>query len=298
MRPFPPCDGVEHHFVDAAGLRMHIATAGPADGPVVVLLHGWPEHWWLWHAVIPVLAAEGRRVIAPDLRGFGWTEITNGGYDKEQMASDVLALLDALEVYGCAIVGHDWGSWVSQLAALRQPDRFRLVAMLNMAHVWLSPARTWRSLPRFLYQPLVSAPVLGPAIQRGPLWSVLTRAGVPAADAREYRAAMREPGRAVAGAKVYRAFMLREALALSRGPYEEQRLTMPVRVLMGLDDPVIRRSMLDGLEHHADDVRITEVPDCGHFIVDERPELVTAWLQEILAETAPAGAAGGVPTSG
>jgi pimeloyl-ACP methyl ester carboxylesterase len=285
MRPFPPADGVEHAFVDAGGLRMHVATAGPQDAPVVVLLHGWPEHWWLWHAVMPRLAAAGYRVLAPDLRGFGWSEITPSGYDKEQFATDVLALLDALGVDECDLVGHDWGGWTAQLLAIRAPQRFRRVALLNISHIWQTPAKVVRRLHRLAYQPLVAAPGLGPLVQRGRLlWWFMGRAGIQRDGVAEFRAAMREPGRAVAGSKVYRTFLTREVPAGARGRYDAARITVPTRVLFGLDDVAIHPSMLDGFEDHADDVRITNVPDCGHFIVDEQPERVSAWLLEVLAE--------------
>lgn len=283
MRAYPPVPGVEHADVLAGGLRMHVATAGPADGPVVVLLHGWPEHWWLWHAVMPALAADGRRVIAPDLRGFGWTEVTTDGYDKEQFATDVLALLDALGVEQCDLVGHDWGGWTAQLMALRAPQRFRTLAVLNITHVWLTTGGTYKHLPKLAYQPLVGAPGLGPLVHRtAPMWALVRRSGMPAAAAAEFRAAYRSPERAAAGSKVYRTFLAREIPALMRGRYDGQRLTMPVRVLFGLDDVAIDRSMLDDFPLHADDVQITDVPDCGHFIVDEQPERVVAWLRETL----------------
>ncbi len=283
MRAFPPCDGVQHDFVDAGGVRLHVASAGPADGPPVVLLHGWPEHWWLWHAVIPALAADGRRVIAPDLRGFGWSEVTPVGYEKEQLASDVLALLDALGIGQVDLVGHDWGGWTAQLVALRAPQRVRTLSLLNIPHVWQKPGGTVRYAHRLAYQPLVAAPGLGRLVQRGaPMWWVMRRSGMPAPAAREFRAAMREPGRAYAGSLVYRSFLLRDIPAAARGRYDAQRLTMPVRVLFGLDDVAIKRSMLDGFAEHADDVQITDVPGCGHFIVDEQPERTVAWLREVL----------------
>lgn len=266
---------------------MHVASAGPADGPVVVLLHGWPEHWWLWHAVIPALAADGRRVIAPDLRGFGWSQITPSGYDKEQFATDVLALLDALGVESCDLVGHDWGGWTAQLLSLRAPQRVRRLALLNIPHVWQRPGRFARHAHRLAYQPLVGTPGLGPLVHRSPmLWWFMGRAGMPAAERAEFRAALREPGRAVAGSKVYRTFLTREAPANIRGRYDGQRLRVPTRVLFGLDDIAIHPSMLDGFADHADDVRITTVPGCGHFIVDEQPARVVAWLREVLAEAA------------
>jgi pimeloyl-ACP methyl ester carboxylesterase len=283
MRAFPPCDGIDHSFVDAGGVRLHVASAGPADGPVVVLLHGWPQHWWLWKEIIPALAAEGRRVLAPDLRGFGWSEVTPTGYDKEQFATDVLALMDALGVVDVDLVGHDWGGWTAQLMALRAPHRVRRLALLNIPPVWQTAGGAMRHLHKLAYQPVVGAPGLGPLAHRSaPLWWTLRRAGMPAVAAAEYRVAFRPPERAVAGSKVYRTFLRREVPAIARGRYEGQRLTMPVRVLFGLDDAAIARSLLDGFAMHADDVQITDVPDCGHFIVDERPQQVAAWLGDVL----------------
>ena len=285
MRAFPPCDGVEHSDVVAGGVRLHLASAGPANGPVVVLLHGWPENWWLWHAVIGPLADAGYRVLAPDLRGFGWSEVTASGYDKEQFATDVIALLDVLGVEEFDLVGHDWGGWTAQLIALRVPERVRRVALLNIPPIWQSPKGTWRHAHKLLYQPLVGAPGLGPLAHRLPLmWVIMGRSGMPPAAVAEFRAAFRPRDRALAGSKVYRTFLRREVLPLARGRYDAQRLTMPVRVLFGLDDVAIDRALLDDFPAHADDVRITDVPDCGHFIVDEQPARVIAWLQGVLAE--------------
>ncbi|MCW3039943.1 MAG: epoxide hydrolase [Solirubrobacterales bacterium] len=287
MRAFPPCDGVSHDFVDAGGLRTHVGSAGPADGPVVVLLHGWPQHWWLWHQVIGPLADAGYRVLAPDLRGFGWSEVTASGYDKEQFATDVLALLDALGVAECDLVGHDWGGWTAQLIALRAPERVRRLLLLNIPPVWSDARRVGARAYKLLYQPTVGAPGLGPLVHRSPLlWFVMRRGGMPAASVAEFREAYREPDRAEAGSKVYRTFVTRELPALLRGRYDGQRLSVPVRVLFGLDDIAIHRSLLDSFPDHADDVRITDVPDCGHFIVDEQPERVVTWLLLALAEGA------------
>ncbi|MGB0097898.1 MAG: alpha/beta fold hydrolase [Solirubrobacteraceae bacterium] len=90
----PPLPGVQHRSVNAGGLRTHVALAGPEDAPPILLVHGWPQNWWAWRQVIPPLA-EHFRVIAPDLRGHGWTEAPQSGYEKEQLASDLVAVLDA-----------------------------------------------------------------------------------------------------------------------------------------------------------------------------------------------------------
>ena len=88
-RPLPELPGVEHRFVDAGGLRVHVAEAGSGDP--LVLQHGWPQHWLAWSKLIPALA-EDYRVICPDLRGLGWSDAPPEGYEKEQLASDLLAL--------------------------------------------------------------------------------------------------------------------------------------------------------------------------------------------------------------
>ncbi|MCW2564729.1 MAG: putative hydrolase or acyltransferase of alpha/beta superfamily, partial [Mycobacterium sp.] len=89
----PQLDGVEHRFLDLPGLRMHVAEAG--SGEPLLLLHGFPQHWWAWRKVIPALA-ERYRVICPDLRGAGWTDAPADGYTSDQLTADILGLLDAL----------------------------------------------------------------------------------------------------------------------------------------------------------------------------------------------------------
>jgi pimeloyl-ACP methyl ester carboxylesterase len=86
---------------------MHLVEAG--EGGPIVMLHGWPQHWYLWRRVVPRLAPQ-TRVLCPDLRGFGWTEVPGRGYDRETMDRDVLALLDELGLDRVDLVGHDWAA--------------------------------------------------------------------------------------------------------------------------------------------------------------------------------------------
>src|SRR5215213_2594624 len=91
----PQIEGVKHRFIRAGEMDFHVALAG--EGDPVVLLHGWPQHWWEWREVIPKLA-QGYSVVAMDLRGFGWSDIAWTGFEKENMADDVMAVLEALEL--------------------------------------------------------------------------------------------------------------------------------------------------------------------------------------------------------
>jgi pimeloyl-ACP methyl ester carboxylesterase len=120
---------------------MHVAEAGVGDP--VLLLHGWPQHWYCWRRVIPRLAAD-HRLLCADLRGFGWSDAPRSSYSKQELADDVIALLDALELDRVRLVGHDWGAFVAFLAALRAPDRFSELLALSMIHPWAgdSPAKT------------------------------------------------------------------------------------------------------------------------------------------------------------
>ena len=128
-QPMPHLDGVSHRDVEAAGIRFHVAEAGA--GEPVVLLHGWPQNWYCWRKVIPLLAPE-RRVICPDMRGFGWSDAPPGRYDKQTMADDLIALLDALELERVDLIAHDWGAWAGFIACLDHPERIRRYLALNM----------------------------------------------------------------------------------------------------------------------------------------------------------------------
>ena len=137
QRPFPEVAGVDvqHEFVEARGLRFHVAFAGPADAPPLLLLHGWPQHWFVWRKVLPELVAEYRCVM-PDMRGFGWSDAPPTGYERENLADDVLAILDELGLGEVEAIGHDWGGWVAYLLALRQPTRVKRLVTLNITPPW------------------------------------------------------------------------------------------------------------------------------------------------------------------
>ena len=129
MREPPSVPGVEHAWVEANGVRLHVADTG-GDKPPVLLLHGWPQHWWEWRDVIPLLAPH-HRVIAPDLRGFGWSDEPRDGYAKDAMAADIVALLDALGIDQVDLVAHDWGGWIGLLLCLDHPERIRRYLVTN-----------------------------------------------------------------------------------------------------------------------------------------------------------------------
>ncbi|MCU1673201.1 MAG: Soluble epoxide hydrolase [Frankiales bacterium] len=273
----PPLPGVTHRTVDAGGLAVHVALAGPEDAPPLVLLHGWPQHWWCWNRVVPLLADEFRLVM-PDLRGHGWTDAPPGGYDKEQLASDLLATMDALGLDEVGLIGHDWGGWTGFLACLRAPERFRGFLALGIIHpfqqVDLRVLQAWRGA----YQVALSTPFLSSwALRATPrIVEQAVRSGSlrDPGDPHTYGEVFQEPARARASARLYRTFLLSEAGPVMRGRYRGQRLTVPTRLVGGAGDPVITGAFLEGYEEHADDLTVEVLEGVGHFVPEEAPDVV------------------------
>lgn len=276
----PQFPGVRHRFVNAGDLKTHVAVAG--EGEPVVLLHGWPEHWYAWRSVIPRLK-DRYQVIAPDLRGFGWTDIAWKGFEKENMADDVLRLMDAMEIERFRVVGHDWGAWIGFLLALRRPDRVRQLVATGAPPPWLRPSpRSLLAAPRFAYQLVLAAPFIGKGllehrpgfarwmIQRG----AASDKNFKGADFRIYGRDLKSPTRARASALLYRSFLTRELLPVLAGRYRRSRLETPTLVLQGREDPLVPRSLLWGHERYADDLRVELVPNAGHYLPEERPRVV------------------------
>jgi pimeloyl-ACP methyl ester carboxylesterase len=265
----PEVEGVAHRDVHARGARFHVATAGPETGPPVVLLHGWPQHWYEWRQAMPALAQAGAYVPH--------------GYRKPQLALDVLAILDALGVERFALAGHDWGGYVAFLLGLHRPDRVQRLMLLNTGHGFpRQDLRTLRAQAGFWYMPLLGTPVLGPALVRtGLAERALRHAGeTDAWSEQELRTFMDRVDPHVTQ-QVYGSFVYAEApRALLRPPRE--RLRPPTLFLHGDADSAIRPDFIRGLEDHADDYRLEMLPGVGHFCIEEAPEVVIPKMVDFL----------------
>jgi pimeloyl-ACP methyl ester carboxylesterase len=288
-RPLPEVPGVEHRFVNAGGLRTHVAEAG--SGPPLLLVHGWPQHWWMWRELIGPLA-ESHRVICPDLRGFGWTAAPPGGYDPEVFAMDLIALLDALRIdEPVDIAGHDWGGWTGFILCLRHPERVRRFLALNIYHPFIRPTpRGFLGLWRFWYQWVLGLPAVGAEVMRRsaaaePIlrWVGSRQAPWSEDELRTYADQFRDPDRALATSLLYRHAVLRLSPAVIRGVYRQLTMEAPSLLLFGSSDHVQDERLLPGFERNAPNMRVELVPGCGHFIVDEKPELVLERARELFA---------------
>jgi pimeloyl-ACP methyl ester carboxylesterase len=283
---FPAVEGVEHRYVDAGGLRVHLVEAGPQDAPPVLLLNGWPQAWWMWRRVIDGLRAEFR-LLAAELRGFGATEAPGGGYDGETFARDQVALLDALGIERADVVGHDWGGWTAFLLGVRHPGRVGRLLVCNAPHPWIPASlrfvlEAWRSW----YALTLATPGLGPALlqrtafangilRRGNVGTPFTEAEIEA-----YVDTFRPPARARGISALYRYYW-RAFADGARGRWRADRLEAPTLLLFGERDLYVSAAFLPGFEPFADNMRLERVPDSGHFIVDEKPGLVVERAREL-----------------
>jgi pimeloyl-ACP methyl ester carboxylesterase len=285
--PMPQLPGVEHRFVEVAGVRFHVAEAG--EGDPLVLLHGWPQNWWEWRRLIPLLS-DGYRVICLDTRGSGWSDAPKGGYDKETMARDVIGVLDQLGIDRFRIVGHDVGGYLGFLICLEAPERVVRYVSLNTGHPYVRPTpAALGTFWRFWYWPINGAPVLGPWLIRhgfyGALrrWFTGARADWSPEDVEVFLGQWKEKDRAVAASKTYRTYLLRDSPGVLRGRYRSTRLTVPTLMLHGKEDKILREPFLRGFEPFADDMTLELVPGAGHFIADERPDFVADRVQAFFA---------------
>ena len=301
----PSVDGVRHRFVDVAGLRVHVAEAGPveesahADGmpPPLVLLHGFPQHWWSWRKVIGDLA-RGRRVLAVDLRGAGWTDAPAEGFTEEQLVADVVGVLDALGLDRVDLAGLDVGGLLGYRVCLSHPDRVRRFVVLAAPHPWPKPSfpvmvRAWRMWASFV----ASTPGLGPRLlgagrqplARRMLLTDSKGAGVWSdQDLEVYLGRLRDPARARAASALYRALVVGGARRSVAGAYRGTRLVTPTLAVYGQvlydgnRDEAGHPGLLHGYEEHADSVQLAHVPDAGYYLAEEQPEAVVRLLTEFL----------------
>lgn len=265
--PMPEVAGVEHRYVAVNGTRLHYAGAGRGDP--LILLHGWPQHWWAWRELLPSLASR-YRVICPDIRGFGWSD---GGPDLgfEQLAADLVGLLDLLGMGQARFAGHGWGAEIGYHACLNWPNRFSHYVSIGGPTPWSSGAAALRPLIRSWH--VYALGLLGSA--------ATTRLGVPESALRSWRhagsftpaeteaylAPLRRPVSTEATSRLYRHVLLHELPQQVRG--NGAPLQVPTLRLQGDRDPL--GGALESQRRGAADTRFDVLPGCGHFVAEERP---------------------------
>lgn len=279
--PLPEASGFEHLVVETPGLRTHLAVVG--EGEAVVLLHGFPQHWWQWRAVAPAIAARGYRVLCPDLRGAGWTVADDPRIERETRLRDLLALLDVLGIERAHLVSHDMGAITAMQLTYDHPDRVRSAVQLAVppAFFTFSPKIIpgFRHLPPFIWH-------RRGASLRGVFSEAYVARPMAEATVAAHLAPLRRPDIDAAVRPLTRGMVLPEAIRMMRGTYRRRRLTVPTLIVYGRrDHPWTERTVgriCRNPERYADRVEFRYVDDAAHFVTDDAPtaiaDLALGWF--------------------
>jgi pimeloyl-ACP methyl ester carboxylesterase len=281
---------IDHTSVIVNGVSLHVAQAGPADGPLVVLLHGFPEFWFEWRDFFSPLAQAGFRVVAPDQRGYNLSSKPQGvaAYRLDLLADDIFALADALGRKTFRVVGHDWGATVAWWMATRNQARLERLVTMDAPHpaVWMSAVRTDREQRRkSWYVQALRIPWLPEFLIRLGGYSGLTKALTSAArkDAftpeilAQYKTAWRQPGALTAMINWYRA-----VTADDLTPPPAKSLNVPTLILWGDKDIYVGPKLAEACAALCADARVVHFPQAGHWLPHDEREAVTAHLLAFL----------------
>ena len=283
---------LDRRWVQGRGVRLHVPVAGPEDGPLVVLLHGFPEFWYGWRHQIPALAEAGYRVAVPDQRGYHRSDAPRAvsAYDLDVLVDDACAVIDAMGRDRAAVVGHDWGAMVAWHLAHAHPERLRRLAILNVPHPHVfretlrtSPTQLLRSTYALFFQvPVVPEWLLGRNDGQG-LATMLRwsgRAGTfDEADLAIYRQAWRRPGRLRGMLHWYRAAGRR---ALRSIPPSDP-IDVPTLVVWGARDVALGRQMAAPSAAMSTHGRLRVLDDATHWVQHDAPAVVNRLLLDHLA---------------
>jgi pimeloyl-ACP methyl ester carboxylesterase len=281
--------GVEERRVATQGVTLNVAVAGPSAGHLVILLHGFPEHWYAWHKQISALAERGYWVWAPDQRGYHTSDKPQGlaAYRIDVLARDVAGLVAAAGRESASVVGHDWGGAVAWRVAQDFPERVARLVTVNGPHpaamrraLRSSPRQLMRSWYMFFFQ-LPGAERILLANGAARLVRGLRRTSLPGtfddALVAVYRRAWEQPGAMRAMLDWYKA-TFRERAPRAR----QRRVTAPTLVVHGARDAFIGLEVARSSVNRCDDGRLVIIDEATHWIHLEDPERVNAELLSFL----------------
>jgi len=278
----PPLD-VEHHAAFVNGVRIHYVRAG--SGKPIVLLHGWPQTWYMWRKVIPVLA-EHYTVIAPDLRGFGESSKPIDGYDKRTVAEDIYQLVQQLGFDRVSLVGHDMGGPTAYAYACAHPEEVQRMAILDVG-ITIDKETSSEYFTRLFHLSFHAEPDIAVALVSGRERTYLTHfyrncynpGAFTHEDIDEYVAAFSAPGAMRASMAHYGAIWT----DLEHNKENAKtKLEMPCLGLGG--ELGFRNGVRRSLEQVATDVRGGTIAGCAHWIAEEQPEELCRQLLEFFGE--------------
>lgn len=273
---------VEIHGRSGAPVTLHVVQAGPADGPLIILLHGFPECWYGWKKQIGPLAEAGYRVWVPDQRGYNRSDKPGGigAYSIDVLVADVVELIDAAGYQKAIVVGHDWGAAVAWWVAATHPERVERLVVLNVPHPAVMKQYASRNIGQMLrswYIGFFQLPVIPEFMAKLGNWAMLVRTlrsssrpGTFSDDhIHAYKQAWSQPGAFRAMINWYRAALQRPpAHALSI------RIAVPTLLIWGVRDQFLKQDMAQLSIDLCDNGRVVFFENATHWVQHEEAERV------------------------
>ena len=278
----------QHRFIDTNGLRLHYVTQG--TGPLLILLHGFPEFWYSWRHQIPVLA-EHFTVVALDLRGYNDSDkpadVT--AYTMAALVEDIVGVITGLGHEQCVLVGHDWGGAIAWNVAYTHPNNVAKLVILNCPHpqrfldgLSSSPLQWLRSA----YIGLFQLPLLPEILLQANDYQLIAqsfeamasdRNAIRETDIQAYKIAVAKPGALKAALNHYR-----NLLNLDLWQKTWSVLAIPTLMIWGEEDPAFESALAEDTEEYVRDFHLRFIANCGHWVTQEKPDQVNQYIAEFL----------------
>jgi len=283
---------LDHQYIETNGIRLHVVQAGPIEGPLVILLHGFPEFWFSWRKQIPYLANAGYQVWVPDQRGYNLSDKPDGivAYNLDKLAADVIGLIDAAGQKQVFLVGHDWGAAVAWWVAAKYPGRIARLVVVNVPHwtVWEKNLRSnLAQMRKSWYMFFFQIPWLPEVLARLKQWNmpilILKKSSRPGtfndSDFEQYRQAWSQPKAYRSMLNWYRAMIQKPPI-----PPASTRITVPTMLIWGAKDRFLGREMAQPSIDFCDDGRLIFIDEATHWVQHEEAERVNELIDTFLRD--------------
>lgn len=281
----------QHEYIVSNGVKLHYVTQG--EGPLMLMLHGFPEFWYSWRHQIPEFAKE-YKVVALDMRGYNKSDKPQeqSAYAIPELVADVEGVIQGLGYDRCVLVGHDWGGAIAWCFAYAHPEMLERLIVLNIPHPakFTEGLRTPQQLLRSWYIFAFQLPLLPELVLQASDYDIVGRLftemainqrAFTSADIDAYKDAAARRGALTAMLNYYRN-ILTGLLEQTWGI-----LSVPTLMIWGEEDKFLGKELTYGTQTYVRDFQVRYIPNCSHWVQQEQPELVNQYMREFLAATSP-----------
>jgi pimeloyl-ACP methyl ester carboxylesterase len=283
---------MHHDRLFTNGISLHYVIEG--DGPLMLLLHGFPEFWYSWRHQIPAFS-DRYKVVALDLRGYNDSDKPEGvkAYRMPELVADIHGAITALGYQRCILVGHDWGGAIAWSFVNSYPDQVEQLIVLNLPHPakFMEGLKTPQQLLRSWYIGFFQLPILPELLlQAGNCQLIATmlqqtsvdETTFTEADLKAYKEAAAKPGALTAMINYYR-----NIFEFVDGPSTWQPLTLPTLMIWGEEDVALGKELTYGTEAYVKNLTLKYIPNCSHWVQQEKPQQVNQYINEFLPQQTP-----------